>query len=223
MRKKNLLLISFSAVCILVALFFLHPYIFPLKEICIEGNEIVKKKYLQTLMPKKEMGLFEVNREDLAKKLKSLPYIESVRISRKLFTELLVEIKEKNLVAEIVFNKKKYYLSSKGLVITEKNYINNIKLPVISLKNKVTSSRLILLSAHLAVIKFHYKNFFNKISEISLDSKGKTDIFIKENQSLYILNSKPSLEDFLRLVFLSKQQLKHKVLDLRGNYILVKK
>lgn len=214
--------ILFSLLLITGTLVLFHRQVFPIREVEIRGNRLIDPEAIRKSVNIQE-SLLSLDKEKLAKDIRTFPLVEEVRISLQLFDKLVIEIREKEIVAEIHYNQKRYYLTSEGLILSEKSYIRHQDFPRIYLKKKVDNYRLILVSNHLGKIKFYNKNFFEKIEEISLNGSEHTDIFIKESDRRYLLNPIPNLEDFLKVEYLESQDLQFKVLDLRGNYVIVRK
>jgi hypothetical protein len=206
-----------------IALF--HKNLFPIRKMDVRGNQLISSEKFLEFLPRGE-SLISLDKEALANRIKKLEFVDGVRLSIKLFDTLIIEVKEKKIVGQIIYKKKKYYLSAKAEILPEKSYLSKEIFPEFKIEKKVDKQRLILLSRHLSMMNFYDKNFFKKIEEISLDALENTDIFIRNGQDgrrHYILNSEPELEDFLRIRFLENQNPDYQVLDLRGNYLIVRR
>lgn len=218
--KKTLLFTSLFAICITFFVVF-HATIFKIEEVEITGLEWVQKDAITQLISLDE-SLLSLNTKTLVKKIMDLNYIEEVLISRKLLKGLSIQIKEKSIVAQITFKDKKYYLTAKNEILTEKSYILPKKTPVIFLQNNIENSQLMGISACLERMKFYDKNFFSKINQISFDEQEDANIFIMDSKKNYILRKTLHLEDLLRVRYLEGQKLNYGIFDLRGSYVVVK-
>ncbi len=216
--KKTLIITTLFALCITFFVVF-HATIFKIEEVEITGLEWVQKDAIIHLISLDE-SLLSLNTKALVKKIMDLNYIDEVLISRKLLKGLSIQIKEKSIVAQIIFKDKKYYLTAKNEILTEKSYILPKKIPV--LQNNVKNSQLMGISACLERMKFYDKNFFSKINQISFDEQEDANIFIMDSKKNYILRKTLHLEDLLRVRYLEGQKLNYGVFDLRGSYVVVK-
>jgi len=156
------------------------------------------------------------------KKIMATGYAEEVLITRQLLDRLIIEVKEKSVVARIFFQEKSYYLTAKNEILTEKSYLLPKKVPEIFLQNRIESSRLIWLAGHLEKMKFHDENFFSKIHQISFEESEDSYNFIMDSKRIYILSENFKLEDLLRVRYLEGQISDYRVFDLRGSYIIVR-
>ena len=222
-KKINPKKILVFGIFFLTAVFFFvfHKSILPIEKLEINGLFLINKEEIAKMVQINE-SLLSIDKEDLTSKIFSLGFVDEVNISVKLLNKLVIQIKEKEIVARIIYQDKKYYLTSKGLLLSEKSYIHKYNFPEINLKKKIDSQRLILLSYHLALMKFYDKNFFFKISEISFEGIENSDIFIICNFKKYIFNWNLQFEDFLKMRYLDSLNLSYRVYDLRGKYILTK-
>lgn len=218
--KKTLIITTLFALCITFFVVF-HATIFKIEEVEITGLEWVQKDAIIHLISLDE-SLLSLNTKALVKKIMDLNYIDEVLISRKLLKGLSIQIKEKSIVAQIIFKDKKYYLTAKNEILTEKSYILPKKIPIVFLQNNVENSQLMGISACLERMKFYDKNFFSKINQISFDEQEDANIFIMDSKKNYILRKTLHLEDLLRVRYLEGQKLNYGVFDLRGSYVVVK-
>lgn len=219
MKKSWIFLILLTGV---FAVTTLHKTIFPVRYVEISGTEFLKKEMIISLIPQNE-SLFSIKREALAKKIMDLGLVEKVQISIGLLDKLFIRIQEKSLIGKLTHKEKKYYLTAKGYVLSEKSYILDKHLPEIKLKNKLENSKLLILCNNLELIKFHDPNFFSKIEKISFDGIENSYIFIRINQKEYVLNTIFKLEDILKVRLLDRQKLAYQIFDLRENDMIVVK
>ncbi len=218
MNRKTLIIFIF--VIMISVLFLFHKKIFFIKKIDIQGSHWIKKSIIKKMVNQKESLIF-LDKEKLTQKIMKLGYIKEVNITIDLLNKLIIKVKEKSVVAEVVFKNKRYYLTSKGEILRGKSYVLRKKIPRIMLKKKIDVKQLSAISNNLEFLKFHDLNFFKKISEIAFDEINNSDIFIVCRSNKYILKSNFNLDDLLKIKFLEKKKLKYKIFDMRGNYIVV--
>ncbi|HOJ49328.1 MAG TPA: FtsQ-type POTRA domain-containing protein [Spirochaetota bacterium] len=213
---------SFIKLLIIFLFFLFSSFIFinnfcKIKKIEVTGIEIIPISFFENI-PITDNNLFSVDRDVIADYLKKIDTIESFNIKRVLFNTLVIEVKEKNILAIINNNDNFFYITSKFELIRRKSGFNDNFLPVIEIEKKISYERLIGILKGLNLIKNFNKNFFNQIEKISLKENQNTYIFIR-NKMYFLLNSIPTELDFLKVFTLCKIFNSGKF-DLRGYYIL---
>lgn len=221
MSLKKFLPFILGGMILILILGVFHRQIFQIREITFEGLSWIPQSILEKMVNREE-SLLSLNREELIQRIMSTGYVEKVLISRKLLNGLVIQVQEKSVVAKLIFQEKNYYLTAKNEILSEKNELLPKKVPVIFLKNKVENARLMWLSAHLEKMKFHDRNFFDKINQISFEDSEGANIFIMDSKKVYVLGEKFKLEDLLRVRYLEGQTSDFGVFDLRGSYVVVK-
>lgn len=214
--------IAFCLLFVSTLLTSFHKQIFPIRTIEIVGLNFIEKAAVETLVDRNQ-SVFSLNKDELAKKIMGLDFVDKVHISIQLLDKIIIYVQEKSLVAKFSYNKTNYYLTSKSLILSKKNYILEKYLPELQIKNKLNSNKLALLCYNLELLKFHDLNFFAKINKISFEGSENSNIFITINNKEYVLNSIFKLEDFLKIRLLNNHNLSYNYFDLRENDLIVVK
>ncbi len=168
---------------------------FNIKQIILEHDEIIDKDLLKKqLNYLYEENLFFLNNENIKKEIKNLEFVESFTVKKIYPNTLKLTIKEKEFIAILIKEKKKYFISDNGNVVKYKD-INKFKnLPTVlnggdqffamyqSLKNT---------NFPIKMIKSYY--FFES---------GRWDLIIEDNKviKLPIKDYKKSLKNFMKII-----------------------
>ena len=131
-RRGKITIYSFILLLILLIYICISSSIFDLKEVILKGNDkIVKNDIIKMSSIKLGNNLFQYNINEIEKNILKNPYINYVKVSRKIPNKFIVEIKENTEDAIIKINEKYIYIQEDGLILSEKNDITNKNIPII--------------------------------------------------------------------------------------------
>lgn len=111
--------------------FLLFTDFFHIKEITIEGNNMVANDEIITKLGiNLEDNIFMFNRRSVIKSLQAIPYVKEARLLRLFPNKLVINIEEREPVAIFYFNTKFLYVDGNEIVTdyTDKLYYNDIPL-----------------------------------------------------------------------------------------------
>ncbi len=112
LKKKKRKLRTDRVMIILLCIFMfsmglvtlLKSDLFNLSEIEIVGNSILKKDEVineEKLITKK--NIFSYNLKDIKKEIQSNPYVDDVKVKRKLPNKIIITVKEKEVIAFLLY------------------------------------------------------------------------------------------------------------------------
>ena len=167
------------------------PY-FNIKSVKIVGdNNIDEEKILKILDLSGGVNIFSVNLESLKEKLLlSEPWIKTVQVARSLPSELIVNIKSREVVAIAKINNSLFYLDTDAIPVDKVSSLYNND--YIILENNVDTDFKEILNLGLELENLSKRKLYNlKVSE-----------FTKEDENIY----KVSLENTKTKIYISKEQ-----------------
>lgn len=130
-RKKKIrnIIILVILVIVLLNLVYKIPY-FDIKHIKVQNNDIVSTEEIYSICEKvKGENIFYTKLDNIQKKIKKNTYIDSVEITRKLPSTIIVKIKERDPFFYIN-NEGKYYVFSENAILLDiKDTIMDIDVP----------------------------------------------------------------------------------------------
>ena len=110
---------------------------FKIKEIKIENNKVLKDKEIKkNLSFLHEKNIFFFKKSEIEKILEKNGFIESLKIKKIYPNKLIIEIYEKELLAIMIYDNKKFFLDKKINLVEYRNIPENEKLPIIYGDNK---------------------------------------------------------------------------------------
>lgn len=129
--RQGCIVTPLCLVCAFVLL-FLTP-IFAIKKIDVEGNENVKTQQIVAASGiQVNKNLFSANLGSAKKKIMQVPYVESVKIKRKLPDTIKIEIKEGRVGAYLKWNKKYVGINESGQILCVADKVSaTAKAPVV--------------------------------------------------------------------------------------------
>lgn len=143
-KRGKITIYSFILLIILLIYICISSSIFNLSKVTLKGNDkIVKNDIIKMASIELGNNLFQYNINEIEKNILKNPYINYVKVSRKIPNKLIIEIKENTEDAIIKTGKKYIYIQEDGLILSEKNDITNKNIPIIkgvSLKGKDINS-----------------------------------------------------------------------------------
>lgn len=186
--NKLIAILFFSLLLTLGACFFLKSDFFFLKKVIITNNKYLSNEEVNSLLNlSKNKNIFFYNLEDLENRVKKSTYVENCEIKRKMPNELIVNIKEKNIVNTLYNGESYCYIDQRGQFVDELKEIKDDDLVIFinySLDNKN--------------IKFNNENdkykllkLYNKLYEENLLTQIKTIDF--REKSKIIMKGKTGL------------------------------
>ena len=214
MRKKFLIFF------IILTFFFISSYnprssknifinLFQIKKIEIKNNKILSKDdILNEIKPIFGKSLFLFNSDELFDLISRVDFIDSAEIKKIYPSTLKITIKEKNPVAILLIDKKKYLVSSSGEQI---NFIDNNKFNDLPVIFGTDIKKFQILYKTLETINFSIDEinsfYFFKIGR--WDIKLNSGVLIRLPQNKY----RESLENFIKVN--SEIKNKYKIFDYR--------
>ena len=214
MRKKFLIFF------IILTFFFISSYnprssknkfinIFQIKKIEIKNNKILSKDdILNEIKPIFGRSLFLFNSDELFDLISRVDFVDSAEIKKIYPSTLKITIKEKNPVAILLIDKKKYLVSSSGEQI---NFIENNKFNDLPVIFGADIKKFQVLYKTLESINFNIDEinsfYFFKIGR--WDIKLNSGVLIRLPQNKY----RESLENFIKVN--SEIKNNYKIFDYR--------
>ena len=214
MRKKFLIFF------IILTFFFISSYnprssknifinLFQIKKIEIKNNKILSKDdILNEIKPIFGKSLFLFNSDELFDLISRVDFVDSAEIKKIYPSTLKITIKEKNPVAILLIDKKKYLVSSSGEQI---NFIDNNKFNDLPVIFGTDIKKFQILYKTLETINFSIDEinsfYFFKIGR--WDIKLNSGVLIRLPQNKY----RESLENFIKVN--SEIKNNYKIFDYR--------
>ncbi len=190
--------------------------IFNIKHIEVENNNILKESEIKkdfSFLYKKNLFFLKIH--EVKKELDELSFIESFEIKKIYPNKIKIKIFEKKPIAIIQNKREKYFITTKGDLITYFNYKNFANLPIVF----GDENSFMVLYKNLKKLNFPIK----KIKSFYLFETKRWDLTTERNQliKLPIKNYQESLKNFINIKDQSNFE-KFKIFDYRikGQLIL---
>ena len=118
-RKKRIIRIIILIVIIIAAIVFaMVSPIFNIKEIAVEGNNIVSEDTIVSLSELElDQNLFRFNKSNVINEIKTNPYIQNVKISRIIPNKVLITVEERNRDFNVEFLNEYAYINNQGYIL----------------------------------------------------------------------------------------------------------
>tara|TARA_B100000427_G_scaffold61639_1_gene48625 strand:+ start:786 stop:1547 length:762 start_codon:yes stop_codon:yes gene_type:complete len=171
--------------------------IFELGELSISGeNFLAKSEYNEIIgsIDVKSIKGFDI--EDLSERLELNPFVKAVRVSKHYPGAIKIEIVEREPIA-IINNKVQLMIDDNAIVLPNNTTIENSLIPVLSGFNPATdlyplgqitySIKVKEAIEILAYIKNNYSNFYDEISELTINKDDEYEIILSEEPTRVIL------------------------------------
>ena len=171
--------------------------IFELGELSISGeNFLAKSEYNEIIgsIDVKSIKGFDI--EDLSERLELNPFVKAVRISKHYPSTIKIEIVEREPIA-IINNKIQLMIDDNAIVLPNNTTIENSLIPVLSGFNPATdlyplgqitySIKVKEAIEILAYIKNNYSDFYDEISELTINKDDEYEIILSEEPTRVIL------------------------------------
>ena len=171
--------------------------IFELGELSISGeNFLAKSEYNEIIgsIDIKSIKGFDI--EDLSERLELNPFVKAVRVSKHYPSTIKIEIVEREPIA-IINNKVQLMIDDNAIVLPNNTTIENSLIPVLSGFNPATdlyplgqitySIKVKEAIEILAYIKNNYNDFYDEISELTINKDDEYEIILSEEPTRVIL------------------------------------
>lgn len=177
---------------------FLKSDFFYLKKIVINNNKYLTKEEISNLLNiEKDKNIFFYDLKNLENKVKTSSYIEDCKIKRKIPNQLIVNIKEKNIIGPLYNGKSYCYIDDRGNFIDEVKKVKDdnpeiyikftLNNKLIEFNNENDKKRLITLHNNLKDenILMQIKSIdFKEKSVINMKGKTGLNICLKKDNNI---------------------------------------
>ena len=211
--------------------------IFDMKNIRIKGNAILEKQdYLEIIGNLDEKKISDIDTKSLSKDLEAIAFVKAARVSRHYPNEVKIDIVERKPIA-IINNKKQFLIDGEAVILPDNNsFIESALIPMLSGFNPADElypegSETFSVKVKEAVeilefIRFNYNEFFDEISELTINKDDEFEIVLSEQPTRVILGKK---DIHIKIKILKKfgealgqrQLTDYKMLDMRYSKQLV--
>lgn len=128
-RKKIVLFTAFFL--LLLVLFLAKAPIFNVRKVEYSNNKIIKSEELYKLYEPLGVNIFFIDNKVVEENLKKNPYIDSVKIIKKMPNKLTIQIKEKAVTYCVEDGKQKYILSNDLSVLESRADVKDLNLTLL--------------------------------------------------------------------------------------------
>ena len=171
--------------------------IFELGELSISGeNFLAKSEYNEIIGSIDVKSIKGLDIEDLSERLELNPFVKAVRVSKHYPNVIKIEIVEREPIA-IINNKVQLMIDDNAIVLPNNTTIENSLIPVLSGFNPATdlyplgqitySIKVKEAIEILAYIKNNYSDFYDEISELTINKDDEYEIILSEEPTRVIL------------------------------------
>ena len=171
--------------------------IFELGELSISGeNFLAKSEYNEIISSIDVKSIKGFDIEDLSERLELNPFVKAVRVSKHYPGAIKIEIVEREPIA-IINNKVQLMIDDNAIVLPNNTTIENSLIPVLSGFNPATdlyplgqitySIKVKEAIEILAYIKNNYSDFYDEISELTINKDDEYEIILSEEPTRVIL------------------------------------
>ncbi len=157
-----------------------------------------------------DKNIFFINRQFLYKKLKSLNFLENIKIKKKYPSTINISAKKTDLIAITYLDQKKYFVGSNGFFIPFKYFSHKDKLPIIFGKFKTSE----FLSLKEKIVKQDIN--YEKIIKFFYHKNDRWDLYFKDNTVIKLPEKK--IDEALKIFkkFSLANKINHNtIIDLR--------
>ena len=171
--------------------------IFELGELSISGeNFLAKSEYNEIIGSIDVKSIKDFDIESLSERLELNPFVKAVRVSKHYPGAIKIEIVEREPIA-IINNKVQLMIDDNAIVLPNNTTIENSLIPVLSGFNPATdlyplgqitySIKVKEAIEILAYIKNNYSDFYDEISELTINKDDEYEIILSEEPTRVIL------------------------------------
>ena len=211
--------------------------IFKMKNIKIVGNAILEKQdYLEIIGNLDEKEISDIDTKSLSKDLEAIAFVKAARVSKHYPNEIKIDIVERKPIA-IINNKKQFLIDGEAVILPDNNsFIESALIPMLSGFNPADElypegSETFSVKVKEAVdilefIRFNYNEFFDEISELTINKDDEFEIVLSEQPTRVILgkndiNIKIKILKKFGEALGQRQLTDYKLLDIRYSKQLV--
>jgi cell division protein FtsQ len=217
-KRGKITIYSFILLSILLIYICISSSIFELRKIDLNGNDKISKSDIMNMASiKLGKNLFQYNINDIEKNILKNPYVNFVKVSRKIPDKLKIDIKENTEDAIIKINNKYLYIRDDGLLLAEKKDITNKNIPIITgleVKEKNINENIkINNKQNLIMCSIKCLKDNNMLREIDTINITKNYIYMKTNNGIQV-NMK--LDDNIKY---NIDRLNEVLIDLKSNNV----
>ena len=148
--------------------------------------------------------------------LKDLNYLENINIQRKFPSKLLIKANKTKLLASTYFDQKKYFVGENGEFVLANKISNNINLPIIFGKFKISD----YLFLQNMLLKYNIN--LSEINKYYFHKNRRWDLYFNNNILIKLPNENlsKSLELYSKFILINKIK-PNSIIDLRINNRLI--
>ena len=192
---------------------------FLIENIKINGlNEKLTLKVNSKLIKYLKNNLLLLNKEFIQNDMNEFPFIESYTIFKKYPSQIILNIKETELIAKTFDNNKIQYIGSNGKIIGENYYENKKKLPKVFGNFKTLE----LLRVFLLLENNNF--MLSEITDLYYFNSGRWDVKFKNNLLIKLPINKLNNSINIAKKFIEKEQITGNIIiDLRvANQVIIR-
>ena len=116
--KRNIRIFFIIALIITGIILFLLSPVFTIKNVQVEGNELISKEQIISMLKLgSDTNLFKESKYGISKKIKENAYIDTVNVSRKLPSTLVIKVKERKVKYQLEFGSSFAYIDEEGNIL----------------------------------------------------------------------------------------------------------
>ena len=232
-KKRNkkikffLKLFLFVGLILGAVIFALTSPIFNIKDIKVINNSNVSSDTIISLSElKTEENIFRFYATNIANKIKENPYIEEVKIHRKLPSTVEIEVKEREIKYSVDYMSKYAYIDKQGYIleisdnIKGETIIQGIKTKEdeVTVGNRLCNEDLSRLQDVIKIINSANENGLEgKVTSIDISNKNEYSMYIEEEKKKVHLGDNTNLSNKMLYVIAIIEQEKGKEGDIYIN------
>lgn len=191
-QKRSVAVILIIIVLVMTATLLIKSSYFNIKEIEVKNNSIVTRDEIITLANITNQNIFLLNKKKVETNIKNNPYVDEVKINRKLPNKIIVEVKEKDVRGIVRLKNAFIDIDSKGRMIHTINKFPDGKLILIegidvkeyNFNEYVTTDAVKLSALVNVLVLFDYPEIKKDIDRV--DIKDAYSVIIKTKKGIDI-------------------------------------
>lgn len=190
---------------------------FLIKEIQINSNNLaIDKEIYSKTKNLTNANIFWLKSNIVLDSLKDLNYLENINIQRKFPSKLLIKANKTKLLASTYFDQKKYFVGENGEFVLASKISNNINLPIIFGKFKISD----YLFLKNMLLKYNIN--LSEINKYYFHKNRRWDLYFNNNILIKLPNENlsKSLELYSKFILINKIK-PNSIIDLRINNRLI--
>ncbi len=198
-------------------LFKLINETFLIKEIQINSNNLaIDKEIYSKTKNLINANIFWLKSNIVLDSLKDLNYLENINIQRKFPSKLLIKANKTKLLASTYLDQKKYFVGENGEFVLASKTSNNINLPIIFGKFKISD----YLFLQNMLLKYNIN--LSEINKYYFHKNRRWDLYFNNNILIKLPNENlsKSLELYSKFILINKIK-PNSIIDLRINNRLI--